>query len=151
MGKRALAVLGGRGLRLVFPEQLDVTAERHGGDQVLRLPHLAPQQLRAEAKRKLQHLHADPTRCQEMTQLVEGDEDSQHDEESPSRLDEDPKGIGGPGKCGQRHIFGLESKILKRYSTIDPAQFKMKSQCDRACTNDSALARAHRSVSKASS
>ena len=76
-------------------EQLDVTAERNGGNHVLdaiACRARAPQRL-AEADREAQHADAEPARHPEMTELVHRDEHADRDDERGNR-DVNPAAVG---------------------------------------------------------
>ena len=100
MNERSPAVVGCERLRFFFAKQFDVAPQRHGGDQVFGFSNLAPHQLGAEAKRKLQDFDAHPAGREEMAELMERHKDSQDDKKPPGFLHQKPKGIGGPGKRG---------------------------------------------------
>jgi hypothetical protein len=75
LGERARGVGGlGRFVAGVFPDHLDIAAERKGGQQVLRLASLHAHELRAETQGKLQNPDLRPLGHQEVAQLVEEDQ-----------------------------------------------------------------------------
>ena len=65
--------------------QLDVAAERHGADAVLRVATPELQHLGTEAKRKRDHPDAVPPRHQKVAELVDENQDAQDEQERGRR------------------------------------------------------------------
>ncbi len=100
MGEGASAVLGSLDIGFLLAEELDVAAQGHRGDEVFGFADVAPDELGAEAEGELEDLDADPARGQEVTELVEGDQDAEHDQEPPSLLDQQPQRVRRDGEFG---------------------------------------------------
>jgi len=68
-------------VRVRLAQELDVPSQRHHGDHVLRLAHLAADEPGTEPQRELQDAHPEGLGQQEMPQLVDEDQDAQqHDD-----------------------------------------------------------------------
>ena len=101
---------------LILADHLAIAAQRQGVDAIRRVPARPFRDRRPEADREIAHAHAETLREDEVAELVEDDEDAQHEQEQGHLADRRKTGDRDEGDDGVYPLYMERSSLLDRLS-----------------------------------